>query len=252
MGESYANPLKARWRTGPAFGLWFSTSDPAITEYVCSTGVHWIAWDMQHGLTSDADLAGLFRAALASGVAPVVRVGANDPLLIGRALDAGAAGVIVPLVDTDDEAAQAVRACRYPPHGARSFGPNRATLVMSSLDPRVVEDVACIVMVETAQGLANVEAIAATPGLDAILVGPSDLALGLGLDYDDRTEPHRQAVKRILDACTANGIAAGIVLGSGDTAREHVALGFRFMSVATNIGLMTDGLARELEVARGA
>jgi 4-hydroxy-2-oxoheptanedioate aldolase len=100
-------------------------------------------------------------------------------------------------------------------------------------------------------GLANVKAIAATPGLDAILIGPSDLALGLGLDYDDRTEPHRQAVQRILDACTANGIAAGIVLGSGDTAREHVALGFRFMSVATNIGLMTDGLARELEAAAG-
>jgi 4-hydroxy-2-oxoheptanedioate aldolase len=207
---------------------------------------------MQHGLTSDDDLAGLFRAALGSGVAPVVRVGANDPLLIGRALDAGAAGVIVPLVDTADEAAQAVRGCRYPPHGARSFGPNRATLVMNSLDPRVVEDVACIVMVETAQGLANVEAIAAARGLDAILVGPSDLALGLGLDYDDRTEPHRQAVQRILDACTASGIAAGIVLGSGETAREHVALGFRFMSVATNIGLMTDGLARELEAARGA
>ena len=171
----------------------------------------------------------------------MVRVGANDALLIGRALDAGAAGVIVPLVNTAEEAARAVRSCRYPPVGERSFGPNRATLVMGSLDPRVIEDVACIVMVETTQGLANVDAIAATPGIDAILVDPSDLALGLGLDYDDRTEPHRHAVQRILDACTANGVVAGIVLGAGDDAGDHAALGFRFMSVATDIGLMLSG-----------
>src|SRR5262245_60857454 len=141
-----ANPLKARWRSGPAFGLWCSTSDPAITEYVASTGIDWIVWDLQHGLTTDDDLPGLFRAVLGTGAIPVVRVGANDPLLIGRALDAGAAGVIVPLVNTAPEAARAVSACRYPPHGTRSFGPNRATLVMGSLDPRVIEDVACIVM----------------------------------------------------------------------------------------------------------
>jgi 4-hydroxy-2-oxoheptanedioate aldolase len=121
--------------------------------------------------------------------------------------------------------------------------------VTDSLDPRVIEDVACIVMVETAAGLANVEAIASTPGVDAILIGPSDLALGLGLAYDDRSEPHRDAVQRILDACVANGIVAGIVLGDGVTARAHVKLGFRFMSVATDLGLMLDGVTRELAAA---
>jgi 4-hydroxy-2-oxoheptanedioate aldolase len=246
----YSNPLKARWRTRPAYGLWCSTSNAAIAEFAVSTGVDWIAWDLQHGQTSDADLPGLFRTVLGTGVAPVVRVGANDPLLIGRALDVGAAGVIVPLVNTAAEAAGAVSACRYPPGGTRSFGPNRAWLVMDSLDPRVVEDVACIVMVETSDGLANVEAIAATPGVDAILIGPSDLALGLGLAPDDRTEPHRAAVQRILDACLANDIAAGIVLGDGQSARAHAELGFRFMSVATDLGLMLDGVTRELEAAR--
>jgi 4-hydroxy-2-oxoheptanedioate aldolase len=122
---------------------------------------------------------------------------------------------------------------------------------MGTLDPRVLEDVACIVMVETAVGLSNVEAIAATPGVDAILIGPSDLALGLGLDYDDRTEVHQRAIRRILDACDATGIAAGIVLGDGETARAHVELGFRFMTVATDLGLILDGLARELAAARG-
>jgi 4-hydroxy-2-oxoheptanedioate aldolase len=247
----YANPLIARWRVEPAFGLWASTSSPGLAEYAVSTGIDWIAWDLQHGLVADEDLAGLLRTLLGSRVAGVVRVGANDALLIGRALDVGAAGVIVPLVNTPEEAAAAVAACRYPPDGTRSFGPNRATLVMDTLDPRVIEDVACIVMVETAVGLANVEAIAATPGVDAILVGPSDLALGLGLAYEDRGERHQRAVARILDACRAHDVAAGIVLGSGETAREHVELGFRFISVATDLGLLLDGLTRELRAARG-
>jgi 4-hydroxy-2-oxoheptanedioate aldolase len=246
----YTNPLIARWRSGPAFGFWCSTSNPAQAEYVVDSGIHWIAWDLQHGLVSDSDLAGNMRVVRGTDVAPVIRIGQNDPLLIGRALDAGAAGVIVPLVNTAEEAGRAVLACRYPPHGTRSFGPNRATIAMDSLDPRVIEDVACIVMVETAEGLSNVEAIAATEGIDAILIGPSDLALGLGLDYDDRTEPHQAAVKRILDACLANGIAAGIVLGDGASAQAHVEMGFRFLSVATDLGLIIDGVARELQAAQ--
>ena len=249
---AYTNPLIARWRAGEAtFGLWATTNNAALGEYAAGTGVDWILWDMQHGLVSDSDLAGLFRSVSGTSVVPMVRVGANDALLIGRALDAGAAGVIVPLVNTPHEAAQAAAACRFPPDGSRSFGPNRVTLVTGTLDPRVIQDVACVVMVETAVGLANVEAIAATPGVDAILIGPSDLALGLGLAYDDRGKPHQRAVRRILEACRMHGVAAGIVLGSGETARKHADLGFQFMNVASDLGLVTDGLTRELRIARG-
>jgi 4-hydroxy-2-oxoheptanedioate aldolase len=106
-------------------------------------------------------------------------------------------------------------------------------------------------MVETARGLANVEAIAATPGVDAILIGPSDLAIGLGLAPDDRGPTHAAAVKRVADVCRAHGIAAGIVLGDGETARRHVQLGFQFINVTTDLGLIMSGLARELAVARG-
>jgi 4-hydroxy-2-oxoheptanedioate aldolase len=248
----YANPLLARWRAGDTtFGLWATTASPALGEYAASTGVDWILWDMQHGLISDTDLPDLFRSVLGRPVIPLVRVGANDSLLIGRALDAGSAGVIVPLVNTPEEAAASVSACRFPPVGTRSFGPNRATLVTGTLDPRVIEQVACVVMVETATGLANVEAIAATPGVDAILIGPSDLALGLGLAHDDRSTPHVDAVRRILDACRANGLAAGIVLGSGEAARKHAEMGFQFINVASDVGLVTEGLRRELRVARG-
>lgn len=248
---AFSNPLLASWRTGkPTFGLWCSTANPAAAEYAASLDVDWILWDQQHGLVTDADLAPCFRACLGRPVAPLARVAANDLTLIGRALDAGAFGVVVPLVDTAEQAARAVAACRYPPRGNRSFGPNRVALVMGRSEPITLAEVACIVMVETATGLANVEEIAATPGVDAILVGPSDLALGLGLAPDQRPEKHTAAVMRVAEACRAQGIAAGIVLVDGESARRHAAMGFQFMSTATDIGLLMGGLERELAVAR--
>ena len=250
---TWTNPLKARWAAGEAtFGLWCTTSNAGQTEYVAHGSVDWILWDQQHGLVTDADLADVFRTCLGTGTVPLVRVAANDLTMIGRALDQGAAGVIVPLVNTAEEAARAAAACRYMPGGERSFGPNRATLVMGGLDPRIVEDVACVVMIETRQGIDNADAIAATPGVDCVLIGPSDLALGLGLAFDDRGPTHQAAVQRILDAATAAGKPAGIVLGSGEAARHYAGMGFKFMNVAADVGLVVDGLERELAVARGA
>jgi len=250
---AFSNSLLERWRSGAVtYGLWCMTANPTVAEYVATTDVDWVLWDQQHGLVTDGDLAPVFRACIGRGLAPVVRVAANDMTLIGRALDAGAHGVVIPLVDTAADAARAAAACRYPPRGNRSFGPNRVGLVMDTYDPVKLGEVACIVMVETATGLANVGAIAATPGVDAILIGPSDLALGLGLLPDRRPEKHAAAVRRIAEACRANGIAAGIVLGDGETAREHAKLGFQFISCATEIGLMVGGLQRELATARGS
>lgn len=250
---SWSNPLKARWKAGETtFGLWCTTANPAQSEYAARSSVDWILWDQQHGLVTDTDLAGLFRALTGTSTVPLVRVAANDLTLIGRALDCGAAGVIVPLVNTAAEAARAAAACRYMPHGERSFGPNRVTLVTGTLDPRVVEDVACVVMIETSAGLANADAIAATPGVDAVLIGPGDLALGLGLAWDDRGETHQRAVKRILDAARGAGKAAGIVLGSGKAANGYAAMGFQFMNVGSDVPILVDGLERELRAARGA
>ncbi len=249
---AFENPLLAAWRAGrPTLGLWCMTANPAAAEYAAQIDVDWILWDQQHGLVTDADLAQVFRACVGRPVAPLARVAANDLTLIGRALDAGAYGVVIPLVNTAQEAADAAAACRYPPAGRRSFGPNRIGIVMGGYDPVKLGEVACIVMVETAVGLANVDAIAATPGVDAILVGPSDLALGLGLEPTDRSAPHAAAVRRIVEACRANGKAAGIVLGDGETARAHIELGFQFISCATDIGVLTSGLTQELKIARG-
>jgi 4-hydroxy-2-oxoheptanedioate aldolase len=249
---AFENPLLAAWRAGkPTLGLWCSTASPALGEYAASVEPDFILWDQQHGLVVDADLAQCFRALLGRDVAPLARVAANDLTLIGRALDAGAYGVVVPLVNSAAEARGAARACRYPPDGERSFGPNRVGLVMASYDTKKLTEVACIVMVETATGLSNVDEIAATPGVDAILVGPSDLAIGLGLAPDDRGPTHAAAVKRVVETCRSHGIAAGIVLGDGATAKAHLELGFQFINVTTDIGLIMSGLRHELAVARG-
>ncbi len=250
---AFDNPLLAAWRSGrPTLGLWASTANPALAEYAATVpGNDFILLDLQHGQITDADLGPCFRAMLGSGAAPLARVAANDLTLIGRALDVGAYGIVVPLVNTAEEARAAARACRYPPDGERSFGPNRVGLVMEGYDPKKLGEVACIVMVETATGLANCEAIAATEGVDAILIGPSDLAIGLGLAPDDRGATHAAAVKHIADVCRKAGIASGIVLGDGATAKQHIDLGFQFINVATDIGLVMSGLAHELAVARG-
>jgi 4-hydroxy-2-oxoheptanedioate aldolase len=251
---AFENPLLAKWRAGkPTLGLWASTANPAQGEYAATVaGNDFVLWDLQHGQVTDADLGPCFRGLLGTDVAPLARVAANDFTLIGRALDVGAYGVVVPLVNTTEEALAAARACRYPPDGERSFGPNRVGIVQGGYNPKTLGEVACIVMVETATGLANCEAIAATPGVDAILIGPSDLAIGLGLAPDDRGATHAAAVKHVADVCRAAGIASGIVLGDGATARKHLDLGFQFINVTTDIGLLLSGLARELAVARGA
>jgi 4-hydroxy-2-oxoheptanedioate aldolase len=251
---TFENPLLAAWRAGrPTLGLWCSTANPALAEYAATVpGNDFLLYDLQHGQVTDNDLGPCFRGLLGTNVAPLARVAANDFTLIGRALDVGAYGIVVPLVDTAEQARAAVRACRYPPDGERSFGPNRVGLVMGGYNPKKLAEVACIVMVETATGLANCEAIAATPGVDAILIGPSDLAFGLGLAPDDRGPTHAAAVKHVADVCAAAGVVAGIVLGDGATAKRHLDLGFHFINVATDLGLIMSGLATELAAARGS
>jgi 4-hydroxy-2-oxoheptanedioate aldolase len=190
----------------------------------------------------------------AAGATPISRVLSSDPYGIMKALDAGALGVIVPLVDNPVEAERAVAACRYPPRGNRSYGPVRASHVFGSRDPEdLAGEVLCIVMVETREGLERVEEIAATPGLDGIYVGPADLALSLGLSPTTKVmEPeHVEAVSKIKEACRRRGIVAGIQAPSGEWARRHAEAGFDMVTVATDASLLREAARQELVAARG-
>lgn len=250
-----SNPLKKVWSEGrTTFGVWSMMPDAFAAELAARAGYDYVCVDGQHGLADFASMVSIFQATDAAGATPLTRVLANDAGIIGRALDAGAMGVIVPLVNNAEEAARAVAACRYPPKGSRSYGPVRASEVIGSKNTADLDgEVLCFVMVETREGLEKVEEISATPGLDGIYIGPADLALSLGLapTLEITEEEHVEAVKRIQDACHRNGIVAGIHCGSGEWARTHAAAGFEVVTVTMDTKLLTEAARRELEVARG-
>src|ERR671915_2551534 len=219
------NQLKVAWaESRTAFGLWMTVPGSVGAEILAGAGVDYVCVDQQHGVIDYDSMVPMFQAIRAEGAAPITRVLSNDPFLIMKALDAGAWGVVVPLVNTAGDAARAVSACRYPPRGMRSYGPVRAAGVIGSRDPEDLSgEVLCLVMVETREALERVEEIAATPGLDGIYIGPSDLALSLGLPptLEVTADEHVKAVERIREACHRNGIAAGIHSPAGDRARRH-------------------------------
>jgi 4-hydroxy-2-oxoheptanedioate aldolase len=252
-----ANPLLARWRAGqPTLGGWMVSADPQIAEFMASAGFDEICVDQQHGLADGSTIAGLFRALELHGVPPTTRVPANDTAAIGLALDLGAVAIVVPMVGSAQEAADAAAACHYPPRGVRSAGPVRGSMLRGSRRLEGVDDVACVVMIETAEGVRNADAIAATPGVDAIYIGPGDLALGLGIsawseDWSpDEAKLHDEAIERVLDACRRHGVAPGMHTGDGDVAAGYLARGFLMVTVISDLGLLGSGGRAELAKAR--
>lgn len=251
----YSNPLRAAWDAGQTtFGAWCSIPSSVATEMVATAGFDYVCVDMQHGAIGYTSAVPMLQAAAARQTPAVVRVPSSDPAVIMKVLDAGAHGVIVPLVSTAEQAERAVSACRYPPRGTRSFGPIRAALTTGSRDVADLDQVVCLVMVETAEGLANVEAIAATDGLDGIYIGPSDLALALGLPpaYEHTAEAHVQAVRQIREACDRQGIVAGMHCDGGAMAARRHQQGFRMITVGADGVFMRAQAARELAAAREA
>jgi 4-hydroxy-2-oxoheptanedioate aldolase len=223
-------------------------------EILAGAGVDYVCVDQQHGVIDYDSMVPMFQAIRAEGVAPITRVLSNDPFLIMKALDGGAWGVIVPLVNNAEDAARAVAACRFPPRGMRSYGPVRAAGVIGSRDPEELGgEVLCLVMVETREALERVEEITSTPGVDGVYIGPSDLALSLGLPptLEVTEDAHVEAVDRIREACHRSGIAAGIHARSGEWARKHAEAGFDMVTVATDAVLLRAAALRELAVARG-
>lgn len=254
----YDNPFLAQIAAGSrSIGSWVSTPDPVIAEIIAASGFDHVLADMQHGSIELGNLVPVLTAISNGGSVPIVRVPSNDPVVIGKALDLGALGVVVPMVETAAEAARAVAACRYAPAGKRSIGPLRPNIVMGSDEPSDWERVACIVMVETATGLANVDEIAATAGLAAIYIGPGDLALSLGMSpigshrSAEETTRHATAIETIRLACDRHGIAAGIYAGDGQEARRYLEAGFRIVTASIDYSLVEAGSRRDMAAARG-
>ncbi len=252
--------LRAKWEAGePVFGLWAGIPSSFTPELGGLAGYDFVCADLQHGLATEATLLSMFQATRGAGAVPMARLAWNEPWLIMRALDIGAAGVILPLIDNAAEAARAVEACRYPPNGRRSYGPIRAEMTAGSTDPEILGgDALCFAMIETRDGLDNLDEIAATPGLDGLYIGPSDLSIALGLrpgglvdDPAKDRKPLAEAIARIRETCVANGLIPGIHCSAGRAAALYAQQGFKLITVGVDAAMLKAALSQELNTARG-
>jgi 4-hydroxy-2-oxoheptanedioate aldolase len=240
-------------------GYWITLDVPPAAERIARLGYDYVVLDGQHGLIGYQGLmTGLMAIDAGASVGPratvgLVRVEANDPTPIGRALDAGATGVIVPLVDSADDVARAVRAAKYPPAGVRSFGPMRASLRIGPVPADSNDATVVLAMIETPLGLRNVAEICATPGLDGVYVGPSDLSLALGARFPGDPEvegPFEEAVELIARTAREAGIAAGIHTFDGDSAKKRLDQGYTFATVASDLSHLEAIAEAHLNTAR--
>jgi len=234
-----------------AWGGWVVGPTIVGPEEYARAGYDYVAFDVQHGYFDDADVALLLRRLEHVPIATAVRLASTDPAPIGRVLDAGADAVLVAMIESADQAAEAVAATRYAPAGVRSFGP-----LLSSLghDPAVLEArVRVFAMIETARGLAAVDEICSVPGLSGIYVGPADLAISMGYRPADAwTNPAAQdAIARIQSIAAAAGLVTGIHAGDGKIGNIAAQLGFRMISLASESQALRRGAAEHLTEATG-
>ncbi len=246
-----ANPIKELpLRKSPIINGWLTLGSAFAAEVQADFGYSSLTADMQHGMMDYQDMVAAFASIRASGVAPLARVPWLEPGIIMKTLDAGALGVICPMINNREQAETLVSYVRYPPKGVRSFGPTRA-LLSTGADNYVEqsnENIVCFAMIETGEAYENLQEIVVTPGLDGTYIGPSDLSLGLtkgrmGVGLDRREDELLEAIKRILDASKNADILAGIHCGTPEYAADAIAWGFDFVTVSNDTSLVANGAA---------
>ncbi|WP_214406858.1 HpcH/HpaI aldolase family protein [Pseudonocardia lacus] len=248
------NAIRDRWAAGEAaVDCWISGSSVLSAEVMGRLGFDSVVIDMQHTMAEYRDVVTAVIALSASSTVPVVRVPGLDPILVGRVLDAGARGVMCPMISTPEQAERFVAACRYPPRGTRSYGPYRAADGVRYFD-EANADIVTFAQIETLEAMSNLDAIAATPGLDVLFVGPTDLSISGGgkpvMAYTDPLvdEQHRA----IVDAAHRAGKRAGMLALAPGDAQIGRGWGMDFLSVAMEQRLVAVGAAQALKEGRAA
>jgi 4-hydroxy-2-oxoheptanedioate aldolase len=238
-------------REGGAIGGWCVIPGAFTAEAMAKAGFDWLCVDAQHGLIGYSEMLAILQAVTASGVPVLVRVPWNEPGWIMKSLDAGAAGVIVPMVNSPAEAELAVKACRYPPRGYRSWGPTRASMYAEGYQPGPVnEAVICAVMVETVPALERLDEIASVPGVDAVFMGPSDFAISMGLGPRGDDAEHRRRLEVVPGVCNRHGVIAGIACGSLELLERWRAAGYTMLAAPSDLVLLRQAAASLIDSAR--
>jgi 4-hydroxy-2-oxoheptanedioate aldolase len=248
------NRLRTLWHRGePVFNGWLAVPSGFSAEVMAHQGWDSLTIDMQHGVIDYAQMLTMLQAISTTPTVPLVRVPWLEPGIVMKALDAGAYGVICPMINTREEAQRLVAYTHYAPRGVRSFGPVRAALYGGAdYASAANETIVAFAMIETAQALDNLDAILSVEGLDAIYVGPSDLSLSLGCQpvLDDVEPRVAEALEHIVKRARALGVLAGIHNGGADVARARIGRGFRFVSVSSDSRILAAGSQEILTTLR--
>jgi 4-hydroxy-2-oxoheptanedioate aldolase len=251
-----ANKVKAAWQAGKAVvNGWLAIPNAFSAEMYSQAGWDSVTVDMQHGVQDYLSCVACFQGIQPSGALPMVRVPWNEPGIIGKVLDAGAYGVICPMVNTVEEARALVQYCKYPPHGTRSNGPIRAGVYgeTGTYQKTANENILVIPMIETKTAIENIEAILDVPGIDGIYVGPSDLSLSYGMEPKlDVEDPFILGIyEKLLKETGKRGIAAGLHNGSAKYAHRMIGMGFKLVTISNEVGLMVNAAKTAVKEARG-
>ncbi len=252
-----ANKLKARIAAGKAnVNAWLAIPSGFSAEVMAQCGWDSVTVDIQHGVQDYQSMVQCFQAMQAHPVTPLVRVPWNEPGIIGKCLDGGAMGIICPMVNNAAEAKQLADACLYPPKGKRSNGPIRAAMYgeASSYQTTANDEILVIPMIETQAGIDNIDEILSVPGINGIYIGPSDMGFSLGLiPILDREEPLILGIyDKLLASCRKHGKFAGIHNGTPAYAARMIGIGFQFVTIANDSGLMARAAREAVTATRTA
>jgi 4-hydroxy-2-oxoheptanedioate aldolase len=242
--DAGGGPIRAKIAGGrPLFNAWLTLGSPFAVELAAEAGCDLVTVDQQHGIGGHAEMLSCLMAATAGGVPALVRVAANDSGLIGRALDAGAHGVICPMINSADNAWQLVSSVKFPPLGRRSLGPFRARLAMPDYFRAANAWTIACAQIETKTAIANLDRILATPGLDMVCAGPNDLALTLsdGAHNDIRAPEVIEALALLLAKCKENSVISAIFANDADYAKSMIAKGWQVVAIGTEARWLSEG-----------
>ena len=239
------NRLRSLWQQNKtAINGWLAIPNGFSAEVMAHQGWDTLTIDMQHGVIDYGQMVTMLQAISTTPTTPLVRVPWLEPGIVMKSLDAGAYGIICPMVNTREDAQRLVAYTHYAPRGNRSFGPVRASLYGGSdYATRANDTIVAFAMIETRQALDNLDAILSVEGLDAVYVGPSDLSLSLGCRpvLDDVDPPAAQAIAHILARAKAHGVRAAVHNGMLEVAKARAAMGFDLVTLSSDARILAAG-----------
>ena len=245
------NPFKAALRRSePLYGIWAGFATPYAAEIMATTGYDWMLVDGEHAPNTVPTLLGQLQAVAPYATHPVVRAVHGDAVLIKQLLDAGVQTLMVPMVETAEQARALVQAMRYPPHGIRGVGGGLTRATRWDAVPDYIrtahEQLCLIVQIESRLGVENAAEIAAVDGVDAVFIGPADLSTGMGHAGDASQPEVQDCIRRTIETALAHGKACGILAPREEDARRYTDWGCRFVAVAIDISLMRQAAVANL------